>query len=197
MSDMKLYSGYKKLIATILYISIVISIIMTIGSVIWAILDVLMAKGKSELFLSFSLGIQIAIIGVVLAVLFFLLILFYGLFKKGVTVLLKIIFKPGELEERYRDRIGVKVIAGLLMLSLFAIIIGIVIAVFYEFILAILGGTEFTLSGVLENLSGGQIALIISVSYLLINGLAFLLIYLWFNGYGLILKMLYTLEDED
>ena len=194
---MKLYSGYKKLIATILYISIVISIIMTFGSVIWAILDVLMAKGKSELFLSWSLGIQIAIIGVVLAVLFFLLILFYGLFKKGMTVLLKIIFKPGELEEKYRDRTGVKVIAGLLMLSLFAIIIGIVIAVFYEFILAILGGTEFTLSGVLENLSGGQIALIISVSYLIINGLAFLLIYLWFNGYGLILKMLYTLEEDD
>ena len=123
MSDMKLYSGYKKLIATILYISIVISIIMTFGSVIWAILDVLMVRGKTELFLSWSLGIQIAIIGVVLAILFFLLIIFYGLFKKGVTVLLKIIFKPGELEERYRDRTGVKVIAGLLMLIIAGIMI--------------------------------------------------------------------------
>ena len=197
MSNMKLYSGYKQLIATILYISIVISIIMTIGSVIWAILDVLMARGKTELFLSWSLGIQIAIVGVVLAALFFLLIIFYGLFKRGTSVILKIIFKPRELQERYKHRTGVKIIAGLLMVSLFAIIIGIVIAVFYEFIVAILGGTEFTLAGLLENLSGGQIALIISVSYLIINGLAFTLIFLWFNGYALILKMLYTLEEED
>jgi hypothetical protein len=170
---------------------------MTIGSVIWAVLDVLMARGKTELFLSWSLGIQIAIVGVVLAALFFLLIIFYGLFKRGTTVLTKIIFKPRVLEEKYKNRTTVKVIAGLLMLSLFAIIIGIVIAVFYELIMAIIGGTEFTLSGLLENLSGGQIALIISVSYLIINGLAFFLIYLWFNGYGLILKMLYTLEEED
>jgi len=197
MTNMKIYSGGQKLIATILYISIVISLIMTIGSVIWAVLDVLMAKGKTELFLSWSFGIQIAIVGTVLAALFFLLIIFYGLFKRGMTVILKIIFKPRELEERYRHRTGVRIIAGLLMISLFAIILGIVFAVFYEFIIAILGGTEFTVSGVLENLSGGQIALIISVSYLLINGLAFALIFLWFNGYGLILKMLYTLEEED
>ncbi len=197
MTDMKYYSGGKKLIANILYISIVISLIMCIGSIVWLVLDVIMAQGKMELFLSWSFGIQIAIVGTILAALFFLLIIFYGLFKRGTSVLLKIIFKPRELEERYRHRTGVRIIAGMLMVSLFAIILGIVIAVFYEFIVAILGRTEFTLSGVLENLSGGQIALIISVSYLIINGLAFALVYLWFNGYGLILKMLYTLEEED
>ena len=197
MTDMKYYSGGKKLVANILYISIVISLIMCIGSIVWLVLDVIMAQGKMELFLSWSFGIQIAIVGTILAALFFLLIIFYGLFKRGTSVLLKIIFKPRELEERYRHRTGVRIIAGLLMVSLFAIILGIVIAVFYEFIIAILGGTEFTLSGVLENLSGGQIALIISVSYLIVNGLAFALVYLWFNGYGLILKMLYTLEEED
>lgn len=197
MTDMKYYSGGKKLIANILYISIVISLIMCIGSIVWLVLDVIMAQGKMELFLSWSFGIQIAIVGTILAALFFLLIIFYGLFKRGTSVLLKIIFKPRELEERYRHRTGVRIIAGMLMVSLFAIILGIVFAVFYEFIVAILGRTEFTLSGVLENLSGGQIALIISVSYLIVNGLAFALVYLWFNGYGLILKMLYTLEEED
>ena len=197
MTDMKYYSGGKKLVANILYISIVISLIMCIGSIVWLVLDVIMAQGKMELFLSWSFGIQIAIVGTILAALFFLLIIFYGLFKRGTSVLLKIIFKPRELEERYRHRTGVRIIAGMLMVSLFAIILGIVFAVFYEFIVAILGRTEFTLSGVLENLSGGQIALIISVSYLIVNGLAFALVYLWFNGYGLILKMLYTLEEED
>ncbi len=197
MSDKNNYNRGQKLTATVLYISFVISFIMIIGSIIWAILDVIMRWGKMELFLRFSLGIQIAIVGGVLAALFFLLILFYGLFKKGVSVLLNSIFRPRELEEKFKNRTIVKVVAGALMLSLFAIVVGIVITVFYEIFRSIIGGTEFTIVGLTENLSGGQIALIISILYFIVTLLAFGLVYFWFNGYGLIIKLLYTLEEED
>lgn len=197
MSDKKSYSSGQKLTATALYISFVISFIMIIGSIIWAVLDLIMRWGKMELFLRFSLGIQIAIIGGVLAALFFLLILFYGLFKRGVSVLLNSIFRPRELEEKFKNRKLVKVVAGALMLSLFAIIVGIVISIFYEIFRSIIGRTEFTIAGLTENLSGGQIALIISILYFIVTLLAFGLVYLWFNGYGLIIKLLYTLEEED
>ncbi|MFX1408393.1 MAG: hypothetical protein ACFFBW_15690 [Promethearchaeota archaeon] len=197
MSEKTLYSSGQKLTATVLYISFVISFIMIIGSIVWAVLDIIMRWGKMELFLRFSLGIQIAIVGGVLAALFFLLILFYGLFKRGVSVLLNSIFRPRELEEKFKNRKIVKVVAGALMLSLFAIVVGIVIAVFYEVFRALIGGTEFTIVGLTENLSGGQIALIISILYFIVTLLAFGLVYFWFNGYGLIIKLLYTLEEED
>ncbi|MFX0187493.1 MAG: hypothetical protein ACFE8A_07130 [Candidatus Hodarchaeota archaeon] len=196
MNDIK-YTNRQKITGTVLYISFVISFIMIIGSLIWTILDIIMAVGKTELFLRLSLGIQIAIIGGILAGLFFLLILFYGLFRRGVSALLNIIYRPRELVDKYKNRKTVKFAAGALMLSLFAIIIGIVIALIYEILRSIIGGTEFTLGGITENLSGGQIALTISILYFIVTLLAFGCVYMWFNGYGLIIKLLYSLEEED
>ena len=196
MTDIKHYSGPQKLTGTILYASFVISFIMIIGSAIWALLDFIMARGKMEIFLALSLGVQIAIIGAILAALFFLLILFYGLFRRGVTVILNIIFRPIELEEKFKNRTTVKLAAGALMISLFSIIIGIVIALFYEIFRALVGGQEFTIAGITENLTGGQIALTISILYLIVTLLALALFYMWFNGYGLIIRLLYTLEEE-
>ncbi|TFG24545.1 MAG: hypothetical protein EU529_04030 [Promethearchaeota archaeon] len=197
MTDIKQYTQPQKLIGTIIYVSFVISFIMIIGSAIWALLDVIMARGKTELFLRLSLGFQIAIIGGILAALFFLLILFYGLFRRGVTVILNIIFRPIELEEKFKNRKTVKLAAGALMVSLFAIIVGIVISIFYEIFRAIAGGTEVSIAGIAENLSGGQIALIISILVLIITILTLALFYMWFNGYGLIIRLLYTLEEEE
>ncbi|TFF98702.1 MAG: hypothetical protein EU540_07730 [Promethearchaeota archaeon] len=170
---------------------------MIIGSAIWSLLDFIMARGKTDLFLRLSLGLQIAIIGAILAALFFLLILFYGLFKRGVTVILNIIFRPIELEDKFKNRKTVKIAAGALMISLFAIIIGIVISIIYEIFRSLVGGQEFSIAGLTENLSGGQIALIISILTLIVTILGLALFYMWFNGYGLIIRLLYTLEEED
>ncbi len=197
MTDIKQYTIRQQLIGTIFYISFVISFIMIIGSAIWSLLDFIMAQGKTELFLRLSLGLQIAIIGGILAALFFLLILFYGLYKKGRTVLLNIIFRPVELEDKFKNRKTVKIAAAALMISLFAIIIGIVISIIYEIFRSLVGGQEFSIAGLTENLSGGQIALIISILTLIITVLALALFYMWFNGYGLIIRLLYTLEEEE
>lgn len=197
MSDIKQYTGRQKIIGTIFYVSFVISFIMIIGSAIWSLLDFIMARGKTDLFLRLSLGLQIAIIGAILAALFFLLILFYGLFKRGVTVILNIIFRPIELEDKFKNRKTVKLAAGALMISLFAIIIGIVISIIYEIFRSLVGGQEFSIAGLTENLSGGQIALIISILTLIVTILGLALFYMWFNGYGLIIRLLYTLEEED
>jgi len=197
MSRMKKYTAGQKLIARILYIGFVITVIMIIGSVAWTISDVILRRGKMEAFLKLGFGFQLAIVGAILAILFFILIMAYGLFKKGVVSILRVIFRPRELEEKFKNRTGVKLAAGLLMFSLFAIIIGIVIAICYEIFRSIIGGSEFNITGVTENLSGGQIALIISILSFIIVWLAFALNYLWFNGYGLIIKLLYTLEEEE
>ena len=119
------------------------------------------------------------------------------MFKRGTTVILNIIFRPIELEDKFKNRKTVKLAAGALMISLFAIIIGIVISIIYEIFRSLVGGQEFSIEGLTENLSGGQIALIISILYLIITLLALALLYMWFNGYGLIIRLLYTLEEED
>ena len=169
---------------------------MIIGSAVWALSDVIMRRGKTELFLRLSIGLQIAIVGAFLAGLFFLIIFAYGLFKRGVGFFLKIIYRSRELDKKFENRTSVKLAAGLLMLSLFAILIGIVIAIFYEIFRAIIGNAEFTITGITENYSGGVVALIISALCFSIAFLIFFLTYMWFNGYGLIIKLLYTLEDE-
>jgi len=197
MTDIKQYTGRQKIIGTVFYVSFVIAFIMIIGSAIWTLLDIIMAQGKTELFLRLSLGLQIAIIGGILAALFFLLILFYGLFKRGTSVILNLIFRPIQLEDKFKNRKTVKIAAGALMISLFAIIIGIVISIIYEIFRSLVGGQEFSIAGLTENLSGGQIALIISILYLIITILALALLYMWFNGYGLIIRLLYTLEEEN
>ena len=83
MSEMKYYSVAQKLTAKIIYIAFVITGIMIAGSTVWMISDFIMRRGKTDLFLQLSIGFQIAIIGSVLAILFFLLIIAYGFFKKG------------------------------------------------------------------------------------------------------------------
>ena len=85
-------------IAIIFYVAIVSACIITLAGVIYTIADLLMAQGKLGLFLSLSLGYQIVIIGGFFAGLFFLLILFVGLFKRGTKGLLKYIFKTKKLE---------------------------------------------------------------------------------------------------
>ncbi|TFF92477.1 MAG: hypothetical protein EU543_05450, partial [Promethearchaeota archaeon] len=90
---LKEYKKVQRYTAQILYVMYVIAIIIIIGGVAWTIADLIMRYGKTTLFLQLSLGYQVAIVGIILAVFFFLVIFFYGLFKKGIIVILKILFK--------------------------------------------------------------------------------------------------------
>ena len=113
------------MVATIFYVAITITVIIIIAGIVYTIADLIMATGKMELFLSLNFGYQIAVIGTLLAGLFFLIVYFFGLHKKGRTVILKNIFRKKLFNDKYRNRIGVKIAAGALMFSIFAIIIGI------------------------------------------------------------------------
>ena len=193
MTDLKYYTNIQKTVATIFYISIVVAFIITIGGTVYTIADLIMAEGKMELFQGLSFGFQIAIVGALLAGLFILIIFFYGLFKKGKKTLIKLIYKDRELEEQYKHRIGIKIVAGGLMLCIFAIIIGIIISIIYEiFVSSSL--YPFQLIG---NFSTGQIVLLFGFSIFIIIGLIFAFIFLWHNGYYVIVKIISDLEEED
>jgi len=192
MTNIK-YSNPQRLIASIFYILIVISCIITIGGTVATIADLIMAEGKMELFQGLSLGYQIAIIATLLAGLFVLLIIFYGLYKKGIKFLLRSIFKEREIPEEYRNRLGVKIVAGGLMICIFAIILGLIFALAYE----ILQGTFSQTYQFVGAFSSGQVVLFIGIMLFMIIGLIFSFVFLWNNGYYVVIKTITRMEEED
>ncbi len=191
------FSKKQMLVATIFYIAITITVIVIIAGLVYTLADLIMETGKMALFLGLNFGYQIAIIGTLLAGLFFLIVYFFGLYKKGRTMILKNIFRKKLFNDKYRNRIGVKIAAGALMFSIFAIIIGILTAVIYDLFTRPASGDRVTLNTIFAELSQGQIVLFIGMLMLLIIGLLFFLNYLWYNGYYLILRMIKDLEEED
>lgn len=191
------YSKKQKLVATIFYIAITITLIVIIAGIVYTIADIIMATGKMALFLGLNFGYQIAIIGTLLAGLFFLVVYFFGLYKKGRTLILKNIFRKKLFNEKYRNRFGVKIAAGALMLSIFSIIIGILTAVIYDLFTRPATGDRVTLTTIFAEMSQGQVVLFMGLLMLIIIGLVFFLNYLWYNGYYLILRMIQDLEEED
>ncbi|MFX1411614.1 MAG: hypothetical protein ACFFA6_14775 [Promethearchaeota archaeon] len=189
------YTKRQKTVSLIFYILIVIASIVTIGGVVWTLADVFISPTeKWELFRELNLGYQIAIIGGLLAGLFFLLVFFFGLFKKTSRSLIKFIYKKRELEEKYKNRIDVKIAAGGLLISLIGIIIGIIFAIVMDLI-SDPSGSDFSLLNLL--ISTGPWVLFVGFGLFLIIGAILFMIYFWKNGYYLILKILGILEKEE
>ncbi len=190
----KEYRKSQKIIALIFFIIIVIATIVSLGGVVWTVADFFIGTtGKWAQFLELNLGYQIAIIGGLLAGLFFLLIFFFGLFKKTSRSLINFIYKKRELEEKYRNRTDVKIAAWGLLISLIGIIGGMIFAVFWDIFSSDTGNPSIilTLLG-----STGPIVLFIGIGLFMLVGIALGLIYFWRNGYYLILKLLGGLEKE-
>lgn len=194
-SPVKDYKRVQRTVAAIFYIIIVIATIITILGVIWTSADVFITPtGKLELFLALNLGYQIAIVGSFLAGLFFLLVFFFGLFKKSSRSLIEFIYKKRELEEKYKNRTDVKVAAGGLLISLIGIILGVIYAIIWDIITGPSAGS-FSILNLLD--STGPLVLFIGIGLFLLIGAALFLVYFWKNGYYLILKLLGILEKED
>ena len=172
---------------------IVAASLVCLGGVIWTLADIFIGtSGKWDLFIDLNLGYQIAIIGGLLAGLFFLMVFFFGLFKKTSRSLIKFIYKRRELEDKYKNRTGVKVAAGGLLVSLIGIIIGVIFAIFWDLIDS---GGSVSLGTILG--SNGPWVLVVGIGIFLAIGAALFMIYFWKNGYYLILKIMGALEKEE
>jgi preprotein translocase subunit SecY len=189
------FTRNQKIVATIFYVLIVVASLVTLGGVVWTLADIFISPTeKWELFRDLNLGYQIAIVGGLLAGLFFLLVFFFGLFKKTSRSLIKFIYKKRELEEKYKNRTNVKIAAGGLIISLLGIIIGVIVAIILD-LLREPSSDSFSLLNIL--ISTGPLVLFIGLGLILYIGAALFVIYFWKNGYYLILKMLGILEKEE
>ena len=191
-SSNEIYPSNQRIVGDLFYIVIVISCLTCITGGIWSIFDFIMPKGKFVSFLGLTLGYQIAIIAGILAGLFFLLIFFFGLFKKGRKWVLHFIFNIREIEEKYKNRIDVKIAAGGLLISIMAIIIGIVISIIQEILLGPSPSSPFP--GLFASFSAGNWILFTGISLFAILAVTLFMIYFWKNGYYVILKVMGKLE---
>ncbi|MFW9951047.1 MAG: hypothetical protein ACFFKA_13095 [Candidatus Thorarchaeota archaeon] len=188
------YTSKQRAVGELFYSFIVVACLITLTGIVWSIFDVIMPQGKFDLFLSLNLGYQIAIIAGFLAGLFFLLIFFFGLFKKGRRWVTKFVFKVKRIEEKYKNRINVKIAAGGLLISIILIIIGMSWALIQDILLGTTSGSP--LSGFIENFSAGNWILFSGIALFAILAIALFMIYFWKNGYYLILKIMGLLEKE-
>jgi len=188
-SSEEIYPSNQRVVGDIFYIFIVLACLTCITGGIWSLFDFIMPTGKLETFLAMSLGSQIAIIAGILAVLFFLLIFFFGLFKKGRKWVLHFIFNVREIEEKYKNRIEVKIAAGGLLISIMAIIVGVVISIIQD-----LGSSQSIFSTFLASFGTGNWILFAGVSLFAILAVTLFMIYFWKNGYYVILRVMGKLE---
>lgn len=189
------YSEKKEKVATGFYIALVIAWIVTIIGAIWTIADILNPTGKLEAFLSYNIGYQIAIIGGFLAGLFFLLVFFIGFYKRGTSTILRILYKKRELEERYKNRLDVKIAAAGFLISIITIIVGISIALLVD----TFSGAEdtiFSITAIITIFPNGALILFAGLGLFLVIGIIVFIIYFIRNGYYLILKIFGVLEKE-
>ena len=193
-SIVKEYKKSQKIVAAIFYIIIVIASLVTLGGFVWSLTDWFIGPtGKFELFLGLNLGYQITIVGGLLAGLFFILVFFFGLFKKTSKSLIKFIYKKRELEAKYKNRTDVKIAAGGLLISLIGIIVGFIFAVVLDVLTGPSAGS-FSIMNLLT--STGPWVLFIGIAIFLLVGMALFMIYFWKNGYYLILRLIGTIEKN-
>ena len=189
-SSDEVYPSNQRVVGDVFYIFIVLACLTCITGGIWSIFDFIMPTGKFDVFLGLTLGYQIAIIAGILAGLFFLLIFFFGLFKKGRKWVLHFIFNVKEIEEKYKNRIDVKIAAGGLLISIMAIIIGIIISLIQE-----LSSSETSPFFVfLISSPAGYKILFSGIAVFAILAVTLFMIYFWKNGYYVILRVMGKLE---
>ena len=192
MNEKSDYSQRQRAAGELYYIFIVVASIITIGGIVWSIVDIWMPTGKLGAFLELNLGYQIAIIAGFLAGLFFILIFFFGLFRKGSILVLKFLFKTRPIEERFKNRLDVKIAAGGLLISIIAVIIGLIYALINDLLLG--PGSSAPFSNLLSTFTSGNWTLFIGLALFAGIAITLFMVYFWKNGYYLILKIMGTLE---
>ena len=183
-------------VATAFYILFIVAVIVTITGFIWVmtdwILDILLGDTKiTQWLFAQNLGVIIMIIGALFAGLFFIIVFSYGFFKRGRKRILKWTFKTEDVNEKYKKRKEITVIAFAFLFSIIVIIVGVVI---FVVMLILTAFTRIDPSQTLASFTTSQLCLFIGFTLLILDGLGIFFINFLKNGYYFALKLIGGLE---
>ena len=188
------YTDTQIKVATGFYIVFIIAFIVTITGGIWVIVDFLLGETKiTEWLFTLNFGLVIVIIGGLLAGLFFIIVFSYGFFRRGRKRILKWTFKAKDVDESYKKRTEITVIAFLFLISIIIMIVG---GVIFVVMLALTAFTQLDPSTTLATFSNSQLCLFIGIAIMILDGLGIFFINFLKNGYYFVLKLIGGLEKE-
>ena len=176
------------IVKSILWITMVGLFVTVIGG-IWAIGDIF-SQQKFSSFIDLEIQSQLFITGLILLGIFFLVLFLVVLYKRGKTNLMESLFKEApEKEVKSADEyLPAKLITGGALISFFAIFVGLIVA-FLTFIFdKTVFADELGFWSIMGDLTGGSTVLMIGIIVLILDGLIFGMIYIWQNGYYLLIN---------
>jgi len=181
-------------VATGFYIVFIVALIVTITGGIWVIVDFLLGETKiTEWLFNLNPGLVIVIIGALFAGLFFIIVFSYGFFKRGRKRILRWTFKAKDVDESYKKRTEITIIAFAFLVSIIVIIIG---GVYFVIILILTAFTQLDPSTTLATFSNSQLCLFIGIALMILDSLGIFFINFLKNGYYFVLKLIGGLEKE-
>ncbi|HMF33844.1 MAG TPA: hypothetical protein VKK79_20630 [Candidatus Lokiarchaeia archaeon] len=193
-------------IGRIMYFVLVICMIATVGGLAWTIGDVIAPTGKLADFLNANLGSKIIIIGVACFILFFLLVFFYGMHRKGSLFICKAIFGAKKLYREMKTTKLAQFTSGGLMVSIIIFAVGFIwliiqIIVWYTTNTSAPTPTGLTQSTTvtfwfLSSITGGELFLAIGILAVAIVCLTIGIAWLWNAGNIFFARLLMKLEKQ-
>ena len=187
------YSTWDLRIAKSIYYSIILASVITILGVWLTIIAWLVDTGRWEIVASWGLGAGALIIVGIIVIHFFLLVLFYVLFRGGILKLCQRLFKDRVLAKKYEDYSTLRLLIAVTLVSvyLFLITLALVIlpSLFWDFV-----GSFLKFIG--ENFNPGEWVLFIGIIFYIIVILIYLAFVIWNHGVFSVLKRVKRIEEE-
>lgn len=173
---------------------IIAGVFEIIIAIIWSIGDAIRPDGKWELFLQLPLYNQIfivALLGLFLLIIGIFLTVFY---RRGRQWILDGLFgkKPFH-SEKAEEYLPAKIIAGGLLISIFIVFAGLIIAIIQEYIIGI---DSTGLIGFINEQTGGVRLLIVGLFIQVLLWLMVGFTYLWQNGYYFVMNYILDYNNK-
>ncbi len=189
-----IYSDKQENIGTLFYLVSVVGWFITIVGSVWTLVDIFNPLQGVQDYFSKNIGyLLVGIFGFFLFV-FILLVFFVGFYRRGKKRILKTLYTKKELEEQYRDRLGIKIVAGGFIVSTIGVLIAISIAIILN---TSSGSGDSLLMSLISiiTLSIGTLILSIGILVFIIIGIILFLVYIIRNGFYFIAKIIYKMSE--
>jgi hypothetical protein len=190
------FTQKQRIVGRIIFSIFVICFVMIAYGIIWSILDAIIPSGKWDVFVQYPFGLQFTIIGLMASGLFGLLILAMLTYKIGNITILKALFLKIPLPKTEKDISSARIIAIGILISVFLILLAFITWLISAWVGLFTVSSGEDVFGAINSLSGGLTLLTWGLIIFIFTVLILAFIYLFNNGYSLIVQKIVSTQDK-